>query len=116
MIGHFGLGFYSAYMVAKKVTINTLSYLPGSVAAKWECDGSHLYDLSEGTHSDRGTSITLHIDDESLEYLEESKLSSLLQKYCQFLPFPIYLGEHQINATEPLWVQVARQLYRSRLH
>ncbi len=105
MIGHFGLGFYSAYMVAEKVTIDTLSYRPDSIAALWSCDGSSSYTLETGSRASRGTKITLFIDKENLEFLEEAKLRQILQQYCAFLPFPIHLNGNQINKKQPLWLK-----------
>jgi molecular chaperone HtpG len=104
-IGHFGLGFYSAYMVADKVEINTLSYKPGAKPAAWACDGSSEYLLEEGTRETRGTEITLHIGSEGEEFLETGRLKEILSKYCAFLPYPIYLGDTKINDTEPLWIK-----------
>ncbi len=104
IIGHFGLGFYSAYMVAKKVSIETLSY-QGGQAVSWSCEGGTEYDIDVGQKSARGTDIILDIDSENEEYLEESKLRSLLQHYCSFLPFPIYLNGTLINGKEPLWLK-----------
>lgn len=105
IIGHFGLGFYSAYMVASLVTIDTLSYQSGSEPAFWSCTGSSEYTLDQGSRTTRGTTITLHLDAESDEYLEESHLRSILQKYCQFFPYPIYLNGSRINEKEPLWLK-----------
>jgi molecular chaperone HtpG len=107
IIGHFGLGFYSAYMVAEKVAIDTLSYRPGSEAALWACDGSSSYVMDTGTRTSRGTQITLFIGKENEEFLEESRLRSILQHYCAFLPFPIFLNGSQINKKEPLWLKNA---------
>lgn len=104
IIGHFGLGFFSAYMVADKVTIDTLSIRPESSPVLWECDGSVDYTLSGGARTERGTSITLHLAGDALEYLEETHLRTLLTNYCAYLPYPIYLGEHRINDKEPLWL------------
>jgi molecular chaperone HtpG len=104
-IGHFGLGFYSAYMVAEKVEINTLSYKPGAEPVLWSCDGSAEYTLEKGTRQTRGTEVTLFIDKENDEYLEESKINQILQHYCSFLPYPIYLGTKRINSQEPLWIK-----------
>lgn len=105
IIGHFGLGFYSAYMVAKRVEIDTLSYRPGSAPALWGCDGSSDYTLDEGTRTARGTTITLFIDPENEEYLEESRIRQLLQRYSAFLPFPIYLNGVHCNSKDPLWIK-----------
>ena len=103
MIGHFGLGFYSAYMVATKVEINTLK--EDSKAVYWSCDGSSSYSIGDGSRETRGTDITLTVDEESLEYLEDSKLKELLVKYCSFMPFPIELNGIKIGNKEPLWMK-----------
>mgnify|MGYP006082707755 FL=1 len=92
IIGHFGLGFYSAFMVADYVEIITKSY-KDAPASKWSCDGSPNYELEESDKKDRGTDIILHINEESIEFLEEAKIRSLLNKYCKFLPIPIKFGE-----------------------
>jgi molecular chaperone HtpG len=105
IIGHFGLGFYSSYMVAEKVTIDTLSYRAGETAALWSCDGSSTYTLEAGSRDSRGTRITLFVDKENDEFLEESKLRQILQQYCAFLPFPIHLNGNQINKKQPLWLK-----------
>lgn len=105
IIGHFGLGFYSAYMVASKVEIDTRSYLPDSKAVFWSCDGTSDYSIGAGERAPRGTQITLHIDEESLEYLEEGKIRELLQKYCSFMPFPISLNGKPIGNKVPLWTK-----------
>lgn len=120
IIGHFGLGFYSAFMVAHEVEIDTLSYQPGAEAVHWRCDGSPNYTLSAGERTQRGTTITLHLDDDSLEFLEPHRIGSLLDKYCRFLPIPIFFGKEQewkegkmvdtdrdkqINNTAPLWTK-----------
>ena len=109
IIGHFGLGFYSSYMVAEKVTIDTLSYRKEAKAALWTCDGSTQYTLDIGSRTSRGTQITLFIDKENEEFLEESRLRSILQHYCAFLPFPIYLNGSRINKKEPLWLKNASE-------
>ncbi len=97
LIGHFGLGFYSSFMVSKKVEIITKTYRkgPGSKAVKWECDGSPEYTLTETERSQRGTDIILHIADDSLEFLEEHRILDLLKKYCKFLPVPIRFGNEK---------------------
>ena len=120
IIGHFGLGFYSAFMVSESVEIDSLSYLPGSKAAKWTCDGSMEFELTDGTRSERGTTITLNIADDSAEFLEVFKIREILNKYCSFLPVEVYLtdanekapedGEEKqepkpINETNPLWMR-----------
>lgn len=103
IIGHFGLGFYSAYMVATKVEINTLSYKEGATSVFWSCDGSSSYTIGEGTRAERGTEIILHVEDE--EYLEEHKVRELLNRYCSFMPFPIDLNGKAIGNKEPLWIK-----------
>jgi molecular chaperone HtpG len=109
-IGHFGLGFYSSYMVAKKVTLDTLSYEEGAKPVFWSCDGSSEYEIYEGKRDKRGTEITLSIDDDSLEFLEESKMRALLDTYCKFLPYPIYLNGQRVNDKEPIWIKPATEL------
>ncbi len=120
IIGHFGLGFYSAFMVSKKVTIESLSWKEGAKAVKWSCDGSPEYEMVECEKSDRGTTITLYLDDDSSEFAAKGKIESLLNKYCKFMPFPIIFGKEQewkdgkyvdtdkdkvINSIEPLWTR-----------
>jgi molecular chaperone HtpG len=109
IIGHFGLGFFSAYMVAGKVQVNTLSYKPDAKPVLWTCEGSSEYQLEEGTRTQRGTEITLFVDKENDEYLEESRISQILHHYCDFLPFPIYLNGKQINKKDPLWLKPAME-------
>lgn len=104
-IGHFGLGFYSAYMVAKKVEIDTLSYKQGAEPVFWSCDGSAEYLLEKGHRQNRGTEITLFIDKENEDYLEEYRLREILKRYCSFLPYPVYLGSTLINSKTPLWIK-----------
>ncbi|HQB41770.1 MAG TPA: molecular chaperone HtpG [Candidatus Cloacimonadota bacterium] len=103
IIGHFGLGFYSSFMVSKKVTIDSLSMKEGSQPAFWECDGSTDYKISEGKRKKIGTTITMHLNDEAEEYLEEAKMKELLEKYCNFMPYPILLGKDVVNQQEALW-------------
>lgn len=103
VIGHFGLGFYSAYMVASKVEIETLSYKENAEPTNWQSDGTSLYTIQPGKKEDRGTSITLHIEDE--EFLEESRLTEILRKYCAFLPYPIHIGNTHINSSPPLYLK-----------
>ncbi len=103
IIGHFGLGFYSSFMVSEKVTIDSLSITEGSEPAFWECDGSIDYSLGKGKRKNVGTTITLHLNSESDEYLEDSKMKELLEKYCNFMPFPILLGKDIVNQKEALW-------------
>ncbi|MBM3183799.1 MAG: molecular chaperone HtpG, partial [Chlamydiae bacterium] len=105
MIGHFGLGFYSAYMVAAKVEIDTLSYLPETKAVFWSCDGTSGYEIGAGTRNERGTDITLFLDEQNLEYLEEGKLRELLERYTLFMPFPIFLNGKAIGNKAPLWIK-----------
>ncbi|PID92706.1 MAG: molecular chaperone HtpG [Bacteroidetes bacterium] len=118
IIGHFGLGFYSAFMVSDKVEIHTKSWRDGESAVKWSCDGSPEYSLEESKKTERGTEIVLHLDDDSKEFLEEHKINELLDKYCKFLPVEIVFGKEKewkdgkeeetdrdriINDTKPLW-------------
>ena len=103
IIGHFGLGFYSAYMVASKVDIDTLSYLPGAKPVFWSCDGGSSYTIGAGARETRGTQITLHLEED--EYLEEGKLKELLNRHCRFMPFPIELNGKAIGNKEPLWLK-----------
>lgn len=100
IIGHFGLGFYSSFMVAKKVEIQTLSWKEGAQAVKWECEGNPEFEISEIDKKERGTDIVLHIADDSLEFLEESRILGLLKKYCKFLPIPIIFGVEKETKTE----------------
>jgi len=101
IIGHFGLGFYSSFMVASKVEIFTKSFADDSKAVRWECDGSPKYTLEETDRTERGTEILLHIDDDSLEFLEESKLNELLNKYNKFMPIPIKFGTREESLPLP---------------
>lgn len=120
IIGHFGLGFYSSFMVSKKVEIFTLSYKDDSVAQQWSCKGDPEFTLEDTIKSDRGTDIVLHIDDDNQDFLEESKIKELLEKYCKFLPVPIVFGKKKdwkdgkevetgednvINNTQPAWTK-----------
>ena len=105
MIGHFGLGFYSSFMVSDSVDIDTLSYKKDSKATFWSCDGSPEYTLDSGKKEERGTEITLHINKESEEFLEEDKIRSMLMRHCRFLPYPISLNGKRINDVEPLWIK-----------
>lgn len=112
IIGHFGLGFYSSFMVSKNVVIETLSYKEGAKAVKWSCDGSPEYTLEEIEKSDRGTTITLHLDDESTEFASKPRIEHLLEKYCRFLPVPIFFGDEKemINDTTPLWTRTPSEI------
>ena len=91
IIGHFGLGFYSAFMVADKVTIDTLSFKEGAKAVHWECDGGTEYDMSDGTAATPGTTITLYLNEDSYEFANEYKAREVVEKYCSFMPVPIFL-------------------------
>ena len=105
IIGHFGLGFYSAFMVAEKVTIETLSWKEGAKAVKWTCDGSPEYEMEACEKTDRGTVITLYISEDEKEYAQKARISALLNKYCKFMPVPVFFGEEKINKVEPLWTK-----------
>ena len=120
IIGHFGLGFYSAFMVAEKVTIETLSWKEGAEAVMWSCDGSPEYEMKPCKKADRGTVITLYIDDEEKEFAQKQRITDLLNKYCKFMPVPVVFGKEQewkdgkyvdtdkdnvINKVEPLWAR-----------
>ncbi|OFY45027.1 MAG: molecular chaperone HtpG [Bacteroidetes bacterium GWF2_40_14] len=112
IIGHFGLGFYSAFMVSKKVEIQTLSWKEGAEPVKWSCEGNPEYHITKGKRKDRGTDIILHLDDESKEYAQESKINMLLNKYCKFLPIEIEFGKDNkiINNPNPLWTRKPSEL------
>lgn len=105
IIGHFGLGFYSAYMASSKVEIQTLSYKANSEPVFWACDGTSDYTIEKGARKERGTEITLFVDKESDEFLDEHRLRQILTSYCSFLPFPIYLNDERINKKDPLWLK-----------
>lgn len=110
IIGHFGLGFYSAFMVAKEVEIISKSYQEGSEAARWICDGSTEYSISSAKKKTRGTDIILHIAEDSEEFLEEYRLKSILEKYGKFLPMPIEFQEKIINNPNPIWTKSPSEL------
>lgn len=110
IIGHFGLGFYSAFMVSSKVDVVTLSHKPGSHPVKWTCDGSPEYSLDKAEKSLRGTDIVLHVNDESEEFLEEDRIESILKKFCKFLPVPIFFKEKQVNNPTPAWKKKPSEL------
>ena len=125
IIGHFGLGFYSAFMVSKKVVINSLSYREGAEPVRWSCDGSPEFTLEKGDRATRGTDIILYIDDDSKEFLEQARIDTLLKKYCRFLPVPVISGkvkewkdgamvdtdrDNVVNATEPKWMKKPSEL------
>ena len=101
IIGHFGLGFYSAFMVADSVEIDSLSYREGAKSAKWICDGTMEYEMSDGERTERGTTITLNIAEDSLDFLEEYKIREILHKYCAFLPTEVYLVDAEAEEKEP---------------
>lgn len=103
IIGHFGLGFYSSFMVAEKVTIDSLSWAPDSQPAFWECDGSTEYKMKEGKRKDPGTTVTIHLNEDSKNYAEEAKIREILEKYCNFMPWPIKFKDEQVNQKEALW-------------
>ena len=125
IIGHFGLGFYSAFMVSKKVTIDSLSWKEGAKAVKWSCDGSPSYEMEDSKKKDRGTEVTLYLDDDSTEFASKERIAALLGKYCKFMPVPIVFGKEQewkdgkyvdtdkdkiINNIEPLWSKAPADL------
>lgn len=125
IIGHFGLGFYSAFMVSKKVAIVSLSYKEGAKAVRWECDGSPEYTMVDADKAERGTDIVLYIDDDDKEFLDQPRVEVLLKKYCRFLPIPVIFGkeqewkdgkmvdtdrDHIINNTEPSWIKKPSEL------
>ena len=131
IIGHFGLGFYSSFMVAKKVEIITKSYKENSQAVKWSCEGNPDYTLENCDKAERGTDIVLHIDDENQDFLQQSKINELLTKYCKFLPIPIAFGkktdwkdgkqvdtdeDNIINDTQPAWVRKPADLKDEDYH
>jgi len=103
IIGHFGLGFYSSFMVSEKVEIISKSFREGTNAVRWECDGSPEYTLEETEKTERGTDIVMYVNEESKEFLEAERLKSILKKFCRFLPIPIYFENEQINNTTPAW-------------
>jgi molecular chaperone HtpG len=133
IIGKFGLGFYSAFMVADQVEIQTLSYQDGAEPARWICDGSTEFEISAGTRASRGTDIILHVNKESKEFLDKAKIKEILDKYCKFLPIPVQFGtrseqepdgedkdgkpkfksvevDNIINNTSPIWTKSPSEL------
>ena len=133
IIGRFGLGFYSAFMVAEKVEIQTLSYQEGATPAKWTCDGSTAFEISDGKKTSRGTDVILHINEESAEFLEDNRIQQILDRYAKFLPIPIQFGTKSqsvedgedsegkkkyksidvpniINTTQPIWTKAPSEL------
>ena len=110
LIGHFGLGFYSAFMVAKQVEIDTLSYKEGSAAVHWSCDGSPEFELSDSDKTTIGTRITLHLQDEEKEYAEVARVQQLVKTYCDFMPVKIILDGEQINRQRAIWKESPQSL------
>jgi molecular chaperone HtpG len=110
IIGHFGLGFYSAFMVSDRVEIITKSFREEAPAVRWECDGSPEYVLEDTQKESRGTDVVLHINEESQEFLDESRIRTILEKFCKFLPIPILFEEKQINITDPAWTKKPSEL------
>lgn len=110
IIGAFGLGFYSAFMVADRVDLESLSYRDGAQAARWSCDGSTEYQIGSGTRTERGTDIILHVAEDASEYLDEWRLKEILRKYGKFLPIKVLFGDEHINATSPLWTRKPSEL------
>ncbi|MGQ4647674.1 molecular chaperone HtpG [Lyngbya aestuarii] len=110
IIGHFGLGFYSSFMVAQKVEIDTLSYQAGATAVHWSCDGSPAFELSNSERQERGTTITLTLQEEEKEYLEPGRIRQLVKTYCDFMPVPIKLDGEEINQHQALWKQSPQNL------
>ena len=110
VIGHFGLGFYSAFMVSEKVEIYTRSYRENSQAVRWECDGSPEYILEDTVKEERGTRIVLHLNAESKEFLESGRVKSVLDRFCRFLPIPIFFEGQQVNNTSPIWTRKPAEL------
>ena len=131
IIGHFGLGFYSAFMVSQKVRIETLSWQEGAKAVKWECQGEPDFTMAEGKKNDRGTTVTLFLDADSEEFAQDAKVGALLNKYCKFMPVPVCMGKQKewrdgkyvdtdkdniINDTEPLWARKPSDLKDEDYH
>ncbi|MGC1309714.1 MAG: molecular chaperone HtpG [Phormidesmis sp.] len=110
IIGHFGLGFYSSFMVADRVDIDTLSWQDGAQAVHWSCDGSTSFELSESDRTTRGTTITLYLNDDEAEYAEEARIKQLVKTYCDFLPVPIKMGDEVINKQDALWKKSPSEL------
>ena len=110
IIGHFGLGFYSAFMVSSKVEIFSRSYQEGSEAVHWSCEGDTDFELLPTTKEERGTRIVLHINEDSAEFLDKFRLKGILDKYCKFLPIPIAFEEQSINETKPLWTKSPQEI------
>lgn len=110
IIGHFGLGFYSAFMVSTKVNIESLSYREGAKPVFWSCDGSPEFEMGECKKEDRGTVITLYLDSDSDEFAHKERISALLNKYCKFMPFPVEFDGKVVNSVEPIWTKAPSEL------
>jgi molecular chaperone HtpG len=110
IIGHFGLGFYSSFMVSDKVEVISRSYKEDAQAVRWECDGSPEFSLEETSRESRGTDIVLHLNEESKEFLEPGRISTVLEKFCRFLPVPIFFEDKQINNPTPAWTKKPAEL------
>ena len=110
IIGKFGLGFYSAFMVSSKVEVVSKSYKEDQPGVRWECDGSPEYSLEEDTKENRGTDVILHISDDSSEFLDATRIRGILEKFCRFLPIPVFFEEKQINNTRPAWTRKPSEL------
>ena len=110
IIGHFGLGFYSSFMVADKVEVVTKSFRDDAKAVRWECDGSPEFTLEETEKEKRGTDIVLHLNEESKEFLETARVSTVLDKFCRFLPVPIFFNDKQVNNVAPAWTKKPAEL------
>lgn len=110
IIGHFGLGFYSSFMVSDRVEVITKSYRADKPAVKWDCDGTPAFSLEETDKAERGTDIILHINEESREFLEAGRIRQILEKFCRFLPVPIFFEEKQVNNTSPAWTKKPSEL------
>jgi len=113
IIGHFGLGFYSSFMVAKKVEIRSLSYREGAQGAHWSCDGSTSYELEALDKRDRGTEVVLHLDEEEKEFLDPARIRAILKRYCNFLPIAIRLAGDTVNDRNPLWTRTPSEVGES---
>ena len=110
IIGHFGLGFYSSFMVSSKVEVVTKSFKENAIPVRWECDGSPEFTLEETEKADRGTTIIMHLNDESEEFLDSERINKVLQKFCKFLPVPIFFEDKQINNPVPAWTKKPSEL------
>lgn len=110
IIGHFGLGFYSSFMVSEKVEIRSLSFREGATPVRWECDGSPEFIIEDTEKESRGTDIIMYINEESTEFLEAARIRNILEKFCKFLPVPIFFEDQQINNTQPAWTRKPSEL------